>query len=392
MCVHLFHSASSASLDNREWGCGILSTTPSSHPQTSLPRPHAHATHPSTGLPPLTPQPNHPSPRPVDTIQSPLVPDHGVGQPTPPPASIMYDLLTQMLWTAGAYHCSPSGYSRTLAERPHEVLKGYGRPLRRPAPSGFVATTTLTLPQRTAVHQIGSSAPSAQHRYPYGNPVLPRLPSRQYSNGESGPLTMEPWTGHKGQQLKADDLLHVSSYPSTPREPRVDPASREAGAGPSSSPRALDTIRIPGCLHPNTPIGPRPEVPGAKSDGVPDGGMVFSPDHTVVGAQLESGQLLLLDQHGEVAYQLPSSEPKTEAELTLPDIQQTLAPVTSDNQQTHRTADTEVDIEQTSMTSDNQQTLSKTDAVTLTSENTQMTSVTTDNKHRLGSPVTLALM
>lgn len=238
VCVYastssLFHSASRVSLNNMEQGCGILPTTPCFHPPTLPSRPHksviAHATtHQPTALPPLTPQPHHPSPRPVDTVQSPLIPDHAVGQPTPPPASVMYDLLTQMLWTLGAYPSSSSGYSRVLAQRPHEVLRGRGRPRRCPAPSGIVATTTLTVPQRAAVHQSGSDgAPSpasccpAQLRYPYGNPVLPRLPSRQYPpNGESGSLSMEPM-GYKGQRLNADDLLHVSSYPSTPREPRV---------------------------------------------------------------------------------------------------------------------------------------------------------------------------
>ena len=243
--------------------------------------------------------------------------------------------------------------------------------------------------------------------------------------GRAGLSQWSPW-GTKG-----NGLMRMTCSTSLPT--RLRPGSPEwwtlpwggAGAGLSSVPGALDnTIRIPGCPDRgplNSSLGPCSAVPGAKSDGVPVGGIVFSPDHMVVGAQLDSGQLLLLGQHGEVAYRVPNSP---DVGVTLPDIKHTLAPITSDNQQTLSITDARVtlvvpitsDNQQTlsitdarvtlpetlaPITSDNQQTLSITDVgvtlpdikqtlVPITSDN-QQTCVATNNNHPLDSPITLAL-
>lgn len=153
-----------------------------------------------------------------------------------------------------------------------------------------------------------------------------------YTDGESVPLPADS-KGYKGQQLGTNGVLHISSYMSTPREPKTALAPKNTDVQVPSAPKAPHTIRIPNCSEaaPKTLTCPAvayrepgvatPEAHTCRTDEIThvvDTTAVFSPDHTVVSAKVEEGQLLLLDSEGKVVHQIPDSEPKT-----APDIQQT---------------------------------------------------------------------
>lgn len=308
-----------------------------------------HATSAHTPLPPISPH--------TDGVEPPA--PEQTGHQGLPPASVIYDLLNQMLWKTGTYHHSPRGYSRLLAENPYEVLRGYGNrfPAKNPPQTTFTVATQLTSPQCGTMRLNRNTAPAAssmkdstQLRYPYGNPVLPRMPSRNHPFGGNTPPLVGP-VEHSGHQLKTDEMLHVSSCVSSVRAPKAELAPKVTESGVASVLGGCDMIRIPNCSDegpPNTPLGPQsvglaPEMGGCQTEdtGQPAGASkteastviraVLSPDHVVVDAHLDGAHLLVPNQEGEAIYQVSNGEPATNAGVTRPDDQQT---VTSCYQQT----------------------------------------------------------